>query len=81
MALIGLERILPMAHNHDPHMDALFRGYLVSNGVSAAGADQIIQELVVTDPQDRKIIYEVMREYILPESSSVPKSRYFRHGR
>jgi hypothetical protein len=70
-----------MAHNHDAHMDALFHGYLVSNGFSATGAVQIIQELVVTDPKDRKMIYEFLRESILPESSSVPKSRYFRHGR
>ena len=42
-------------------MDALFHGYLVSNGFSATGALQIIQELVVTDPKDRKIIYEFLR--------------------
>lgn len=63
-----------MAHNHDTHMDGLFHGYLALNGISKAGAKQIILEQMVSDPSDRKVIYELLREYILPEATSQSKS-------
>ena len=66
-----------MAHNHDPHMDGLFRGHLALNGISAAGAMQIILEQMVSDPSDRTRIYELLREFILPQATSQSKSLGF----
>ena len=66
---------------HDPHMDGLFKHYLVLNGFSANGAAQIVEEQAVTDPNDRHQIYEFLRASILPETHSVSKRSFMRHGR
>ena len=62
---------------HNERFDAQFLHILNRNGLSLIGARQLIEEKALTDPKDRRQLYQILRSFIAPGPNPLPRKANF----